>query len=432
MIEVIYDKDKQEKDEFAEKKKEIKMPKNMRQIGTPNVNKRIFIEDYVVTYLNFISRPGSTHARGAILLGETLKTENGDVIFISGAVDAQSIEFDLDENTFTKEIWSEIYEDIKENFSELSVVGWFLSRMGFSTAVNDKITKIHVDNFPGRDKVLYIYDSLEDEDAFYMYEKGELTKQKGYYIYYAKNEAMQNYIIKQKGDEPEEKNNKVNKKDAELIKNFREINDRYKASEKKNGSNMLYIASSFVVVALLAIGITVVNNYDRMKNMELSLNRLELTSGDESSEANLQNDTEDVAQALVIDDTSSEDVMTTEADTGMENNTSDTTYENTEDGTGQTDNNGGDAEGDSTETNSEDLTEEVTEEPEITTEQSLPASTGGSPTYYVIQSGDTLTSISLQMYDSIKYIDAIAEANGITPEDKIYEGQEIIIPSVGD
>ena len=78
-------------------------------------------------------------------------------------------------------------------------MGWFLSRMGFSTAINDKIEKMHVENFPGKDKVLFITDSLESEDAFYMYEHGQLVKQKGYYIYYEKNEAMQNYIMKQKG-----------------------------------------------------------------------------------------------------------------------------------------------------------------------------------------------------------------------------------------
>lgn len=149
------------------------------------------MEDYVVTYLNYIARPGSTQARGAILLGESKKSDAGDVIFISGAVDAQNIEFDMDESEFTQEIWTEIYDQVKQFFPGLSVMGWFLSRMGFSTAINDKIEKMHVENFPGKDKVLFITDSLESEDAFYMYEHGQLVKQKGYYIYYEKNEAMQ-------------------------------------------------------------------------------------------------------------------------------------------------------------------------------------------------------------------------------------------------
>lgn len=208
MIEVIYDKDKEKDKQESNEKNEhevsvnLRLPKNIRQIGSPDGHKRIYMEDYVVTYLNYIARPGSTQARGAILLGESKKSDAGDVIFISGAVDAQNIEFDMDESEFTQEIWTEIYDQVKQFFPGLSVMGWFLSRMGFSTAINDKIEKMHVENFPGKDKVLFITDSLESEDAFYMYEHGQLVKQKGYYIYYEKNEAMQNYIMKQKGGCP--------------------------------------------------------------------------------------------------------------------------------------------------------------------------------------------------------------------------------------
>lgn len=421
MIEVIYDRDQQDKGEAEqneEKQNEFKMPKNIRQMGTPNPNKRIYIEDYVVTYLNYISRPGSTHARGAILLGNVQNTENGSIIFISGAVDAQNIEFDLDENTFTREIWSDIYKDVKENFPELSVVGWFLSRMGFTTAVNDKITKLHVDNFPGSDKTLYVYDSLDDDEAFYLFERGELRKQKGYYIYYAKNEAMQNYIIKQKGDISEEKDNKINTRDNELLKNFREKNEKYRPAEKKQPGNFMYVAGSLVVVALLAIGISVVNNYDKMKNMEVSINRLELTSGENSTEEN------DVAEVAVMDLVSEEGTTVAEEDSG---DTEEDFY--VDDGSSAENNSAENNSGEETSTG--DTTAESTEtQPEPTTEQSLPVMTGGNPTYYEVKPGDTLTSISLSNFNSIHYIDAIAEANNMSVDDKIYAGQKIIIPSV--
>lgn len=58
----------------------LRLPKNIRQIGSPDGHKRIYMEDYVVTYLNYIARPGSTQARGAILLGESKKSDAGDVI----------------------------------------------------------------------------------------------------------------------------------------------------------------------------------------------------------------------------------------------------------------------------------------------------------------------------------------------------------------
>lgn len=407
MIEIIYDKDKDEKEEKTNRGEGTyenignKLPKNIRQIGNPTGNKRIYIEDYVVTYLNYIARPGSTSARGAILLGETKKSDIGDVIFISGAVDAENLEFDMDESEFTQEAWSEIYDKVKEFFPNLSVVGWFLSRMGFSTAINDKITKMHVDNFPGKDKVLYVTDSLEADDAFYMYEHGQLVKQKGYFIYYSKNESMQNYIITQKGGTSEESDSEIHRKDEELIKHYREKNVKSQGT-KGSGINMAYMASSFVVLAILAMGVSLISNYDKMKELEVSINRLELTA-----ESN-----DDIAEVIYTDQIEPTPASVT-----------DPVKEDTEDaveGTPVVDN------------NTEDVTtEEVSEDVnDISTEQTLPAMTDGNPTYYTIKYGDSLGSIAYEFYGDVIYAKDIALANNMDVDDPIYEGEQLIIPSI--
>ena len=449
MIEIIYDSSKEKqndipKEEESEKKIEnigLKLPKNIRQIGSPSGNKRIYIEDYVITYLNYIARPGSTQARGAILLGEMKRSDVGDIIFISGAVDAQNLEFDMDECEFTQEIWAEIYEQIKENFPKLSVVGWFLSRMGFSTAINDKIKKLHFDNFPGNDKVLYITDSLESEDAFYMHEHGQLVKQRGYFVYYTKNEAMQNYIIKQRGGVSGEKNSEIHRKDEELIKNYRkknEINSKKAEEKNSNNINLLYVASSFVVLAVLAMGITVISNYDKMKNMEVSINRLEITATEEAitdvmadgkADKNEKNN-EDLA--TVIDADTEKTIETTETDILTEQLNTEDVSENVTD-IEQDENVANNIE----DTSNQVLTEEtlpdnsiadVTED--ISTEQTLPAMSAGEPEYYTIVYGDTLSSIAYKRYGSILYAKNIAEANNLEDGDKIYEGQKIIIPYI--
>jgi len=391
----------------------LKLPKNIRQIGTPSGNKRIYIEDYVVTYLNYIARPGSTGARGAILLGENKKSDIGDIIFISGAVDAQNIEFDMDETEFTEEAWSEIYEQVKEFFPELSVVGWFLSRMGFSTAVNDKIEKIHVDNFPGNDKVLFVTDSLESDDAFYMYQRGQLVKQKGYYIYYSRNEAMQKYIVHQKGGVADTENNEIKRKDQELIKLYRDKNSSIK-EQKTEGINLIYVASAFVVLAMLAMGITVVSNYDKVKDMEVTINRLELTAQEEVVTPVLNNANDNTNVTTVSDDqvtTVTEAILNTASD--MEGSTEESTEKSTEKST----------EAASTQDNQAESVEN------LSTEQALPA-VGQDITYYTIKDGDTLGTIALEYYGDISYVDVIAEANNMSVEDKIYMNDVLIIPDV--
>ncbi len=424
MIEIIYDssKDNQSnvhKEDENEKKIEnigLKLPKNIRQIGSPSGDKRIYIEDYVITYLNYIARPGSTHARGAILLGEKKRSDVGDIIFISGAVDAQNLEFDMDECEFTQEIWADIYEQIKENFPDLSVMGWFLSRMGFSTAINSKIEKLHFENFPGNDKVLYITDSLESEDAFYMHEHGQLVKQRGYFVYYTKNEAMQNYIIKQRGDSSGEKNSEIQRKDEELIKNYRKKNEiNSKKAEEKNSNNisLLYVASSFVVLAILAMGITVISNYDKMKDMEVSINRLEITATEEVTDEPTDVTTDVATETMSDNKTATVIDAQEESDTVIENNV---ISENDMSG------------GDNTEVTTEIVTEDISGD--ISTEQTLPAMSDGNVEYYTIVYGDTLSSIAFEKYGSILYADKIAELNNLDNGDKIYEGQKIVLPDI--
>lgn len=406
MIEVIYDKSKEmDEDGNGENAVSIglKLPKNIRQIGSPSGNKRIYIEDYVVTYLNYIARPGSTSARGAILLGETKKSDIGDIIFISGAVDAQNIEFDMDETEFSEEAWSEIYEQIKEFFPDLSVVGWFLSRMGFSTAVNDKIEKTHVDNFPGNDKVLLITDSLESDDAFYMYQHGQLVKQRGYYIYYSRNEAMQAYIVHQRGNATDTENNEIRRKDEEIIKAYRERNGRTTPT-KSEGVNLIYVASTFVVLAMLAMGITVISNYDKVKNMEVTINRLELTAESKEDVAQVMNNTASNSEEGKIDDASVTDgIIGTATDVVSSTNATTTEIKANE-------------------------TTEGTEE-NLSTEQAISVVTD-QPRYYTVKDGDTLGIIALEFYGDVQYAEDIAIANGISVEDRIYLDQKLIIPEL--
>lgn len=392
----------------------IRLPKNIRQIGTPQGGRRIYVEDYAITYLNQLAKPGNTYARGAILLGEYKQTDDQGVLFISGALEAQNVEFDLEEIEFTNEIWSEIYNDVKRYFPDLEVVGWFMSRMGFSTQINDKITKIHLENFSGRDKALYMIDSLEEEDAWYLFENNELKKQSGYYIYYTRNDAMQAYMMTQQNHMVESETD-VAKRDQELLKNYRNRLEQRERTEKpereRKPVSFLYVASSLLTIAFLALGITVLNSYDRLKNLETAFNRMEVMS---------EEDTETPKTNVVSVNANVEPLPDSEASS---ENTSST--ENTEAITEA-----------STETKTEPASTESTTAPEPaetmtegSTEDVL-ASANTLPQYYTVQAGDTLSSISFSMYHSALYVKNIMDANEMENPDQIYVGQEIVIPAL--
>lgn len=413
MIEVIYEnaEDEAENGEIQG----IRLPKNIRQVGTPQGSRRIYVEDYVMTYLNQLAKPGNTYARGAILLGEYKQVNNQGVLFISGALEAQNMELDLEEITFTNEIWSEIYNNVKRFFPDLEVVGWFLSRMGLSIQVNEKITKIHVDNFPGRDKALFMIDSLEEEDAWYLYENNGLKKQSGYYIYYTRNDAMQSYMMSQRNHMVESETD-IAERDQELLNKYRSRLEKRNTEEKERKPiSLLYVASSLLTVAFLALGITVINSYDRLKNLEIALHRMDLMT-EEGTEEPVTNVVSVNANVEPMEDDTASDTQVTEQPTS-----SDEISSTTETGEHQEN-----TESETTHTDSTDA--DTTEAQEGT--DTTPVSAGVTPQYYTVQDGDTLSSISFSMYHSILYVDNIMEANEMQNGDEIYVGQQILIPSI--
>ena len=216
------------------------LPKNFRQIGEPGT-KKIYMEDYVYTYLNKLAQPGNLYARGAILFGNACQTSAGLCLFISGAAACQNFEFDLEESVFTEENWKEIYRVRDQFFPEMEIVGWFLSRMGLSVDLNDKIIRTHMDNFSGENKVLYMIDALENEDAFYQFENYSMKKQRGYYIYYETNRPMKNYMLAegQAEGEPEDKRRSAAiLRDSSVVKNYKKAMKQKNRFAKKRRRNL--------------------------------------------------------------------------------------------------------------------------------------------------------------------------------------------------
>ena len=68
-----------------------KLPKNIRQIGDRDDTVRLYIEDYVSTYLKRLFPSGGQDLRAGLLLG-TERTENGvPFIFVDGALEMEDV-----------------------------------------------------------------------------------------------------------------------------------------------------------------------------------------------------------------------------------------------------------------------------------------------------------------------------------------------------
>lgn len=373
---------------------ENQLPKNIRQIGGPVGTTKVYIEDFVVTFLKALTTDKNTFVRGAILFGEKKSIDNETVIFIRGAVEGQNIELDLDETVFDDKVWREIYQKKERFFPDLDVIGWALSRMGFSVRLNDKIKKTHFENFPGDGKVLYMTDHLEGEDAFYVYRGQDLVRQSGYYIYYEKNPMMQEYLIErnQKMKEAASYENMMEaKRDEKIVRQFRTIvQEKQKSSKTKDRMKRLSSSAAMLLVLILAGGMFYYSRLDNSSSFGDAIHGAVETMG------------RGVKDNVTIDEENEESGTTTKqlpADT---------------------------QETDSSET---ETTTAATTASATTATQKSTQTVSRSQTY-IVKKGDSLVSISRRMYGTRKYMYKILDANRIGPKEHIYPGQKLIIPSI--
>ena len=143
MIEVIY---KEEKQEAKNGENLFNLPRNIRQVGLTTGNMRIYIEDYVYTFLTRLARNavGSGKEQGcvAVFTGET-KWNNGiTYLFIRGALMVEDMEAASDHIDFSEKIWAKIQEDQAKYFPGQEITGWFFSRPQMYMETDELIEEI--------------------------------------------------------------------------------------------------------------------------------------------------------------------------------------------------------------------------------------------------------------------------------------------------
>lgn len=124
MIEVIYKEDTTEQEAAQEA---FSMPRNVRQIGLANGDYRIYIEDYVYTFLCSLAEDEKPEGQGsvAVLTGEIQWTADMTCIFIKGAIAADGMEAAAEHIDFSEKLWQKLQEDKDQYFPEQEIVGWF-------------------------------------------------------------------------------------------------------------------------------------------------------------------------------------------------------------------------------------------------------------------------------------------------------------------
>lgn len=514
MIEIISKDDEQRIIQDREEER-VFLPKNIRQVGSPRGRHRIYLEDYVYTYLRSMAKNSEKCA--AVFFGKSRVVKDIRYTFVNGVVGCAEAVFQWENIRLDESFWDYIYREQKEFFPEMEIVGWMLGTAGQAPALSPAVESAHRKYFAGRDKVLMLLDILEDEELFFVYEQGYLAKREGYYIYYEKNPAMQEYMIYKKEEElrleklrysdlsrnsdgteedsgadtgsraerdagdiagdaaiyseikgQEEANVQMQQRGGaqttprepktqaeEALESYRRmLLERQELREERQSRRFLYTASSFFLVVLCVIGITTINNYRKMQEVEGVLNIMK--RGEEIALTDMGEDRKNPSTSLADKDT---DMAEADAASGEEKGLVVETVESQikpleeqkEQGTdasrgenGAEQNETGEKKDrgesdDAQKANPDDVQKADAEQHEDSGEEPGSVSDSGTQEtsaagqepekrYYVVQAGDTLNTICLSIYHSKDKVQELKEINGIEDGDKILVGQKLLLP----
>ena len=358
---------------------ERKFPKNVRQVGNVSDIPKIYLEDYVDTYLDQLRTRAKEEPTGALLLGENAVVEGLECVYITGAVRIEEVSEENGEICISDPTREAALRECAEYFPGRDVVGWALAAPGRPLVLSGSMVQIHEQLGLKKNSIFIMKHPEEDEEIYFAYKFHELMQMGGYYIFYEKNPDMQNYMIntrKQIGVTPSEV------VEDRAAKNFRSaVKEKLEAQEQRSNSHLVYLTSVLLVVVVLAIGISAMNNYDKMNSVQSSI---------ETLSKSVQG--------------SSENTVTAEEDAAADQ------QEEQPDGAAASDVSAGAGDVQTGESGMSIQEGESGEE------------------YYTVQRGDTLDKISLKLYRTTDEAEAICKMNGLTDGNLIFIGQKLLLP----
>lgn len=441
-----------------------RLPKNIRQIGERETLVKLYVEDYVNTYLKRLYPSGGTDLRVGVLLGTSEIYEGTPYIFIDGALEMEEVTASGEKVVFTEAAWKKAYKSMEETFPKRTVQGWFLCGAPGCCLSPFNYLRQHNQYFSGKNQLMYLNSGIDGEETLYVASEDSFYRLKGYQVYYERNQMMQDYMILRKDSHRLESGS-----GDRVIRDFRtRLEDRKAEAISRNSTiRTLGTLCSVLSIAVLAGGVVMFNNYQKMKEMESVLVSV---LPDQVSWRKAPSVPEEDSALIVEEIRGSVSPETREesgtADAVLEQPSAERAGEASEesrtpakgleetpealltfsgrsgDGSGEEET-AGQASGERTKTaeiSQNGASLETSDRPDgealphsggnATAERDYPVTNLKAGETYVIGEGETLYGICFALYGNLKYLDDIRALNQLDDADHIMAGQSLILPDL--
>lgn len=429
----------------------MELPKNITQIGEADRTCKIYVEDYVVSYMKQLSRQTQDKGPAIALYGKYTKEQTLSYFFIYGACQILSI---------NKEV------------------------RHLSQAQNQEVERLRQHYFPEYAFLGYHIFDGEMAEGMHILEQDTCRYIKGYACFYEKNDSMLAYMVDNKAQahEPEqygqEKYDRAKARQEERRNQYEQRGQRLwggaEPSEKRRtrtekgsqgvsqGASLktMRMSAAAVFAVLCLIGVAAITREngegtigERVNQFLARFSDEQPGTGDAMQESGTSETVSDIhnsgtlmAENSLIDAIRQENqgamavsgqavsvqpMQTTESE---EPEPSEQTPEvQPEPGTPSQDEGQEALSQESQTSESQEPAEQENPDSQDVAAQGpaiseIESQQQSQPESYVIQRGDTLIGISTRRYGNDSYVQAICELNGITNADNIQIGQKILLP----
>lgn len=415
----------------------MELPKNITQIGEADKHCRIYVEDYVVSYIKQMNGMAQNKDIAIALYGRKTAEDGVAYLFAYGSAKLNFLQKPVRHLSQAQE--QEIEKLRRKYFSEMTFLGYQI--------LNGEMV-----------------------EGFQICEQEICRYVAGYAQFYEKNDSMLAYMLENRGEEAEPE--KVDQEKYEVVKKRQEERRqrqesgyasraaghtentsveyrRAAATRRKEPDNIIpmptvglrrmKMAATGVFVLLCVMALALMRQESTGESLgetarQAMSNLMEqklpdaveeqsqistLVAEDKLEDALRQenaaagNTTGTAAETVMPEGTENASMDGTSADSNVAKNTTDVT-EATEQNT--------------TQETTQETTQDVTQTAEPAVAETPTVEAVSQPTHYTIRRGDTLIGISLRNYGSNSKVPEICSLNGITDPDDIKIGQEILLP----
>lgn len=404
-----------------------RLPKNIRQIGERDTMVKLYMEDYVNTYLKRLYPAAGQDLRVGLLLGDIQMQDGVPFIFVDGAMELEDVTEDGEKVVFTETSWKKAYQTIEQMFPKRSVMGWFLCGAPESNLSPLNYWKQHGQYFSGKNQLMYLNSGLEGEESVYITSNDGFYKLRGHTIYYERNQMMQDYMVLRKDARRVETGTKDN-----VIQDFRQRmeNKKVEIRSRSNAVSTLGTLCAALAVVVLAGGVVLFNNYNKMREMESVIASVlpaeygqEWLSGKNKETSGSSKSQQEGEGTVTMIEEVPGGVTTTAAEIVIETAAEQIRPEYIA---------GGNSSAGLAEIETTAAAEMSGQAPAAETTSPAAAeriaAMAATATVYEVQPGETLYGICLQHYQNLSRIEDICLLNGLESQDKISAGQKLLLP----